>query len=104
MSEKAERRSEESKLSIQVDPQIAPGVYSNLMMISHRRDEFIFDFLFVHPQRSPHGETAATLRARVITSPGHAKRILRALGENIRRYEQSYGLIEEAPEMPRVAH
>jgi hypothetical protein len=44
------------------------------------------------------------LRSRVITSPEHAKRILRALQENLRRYEESFGTIEEATDMPKVMH
>ena len=74
------------------------------MMISHRKEEFNFDFLFLQPQRSPQGQAVATLRSRVITSPEHAKRILRALQDNIHRYEAAYGEIEEATDMPKVVH
>ena len=92
------------QIQIQIDPQQGTGVYSNLMMISHRKEEFILDFLFLQPQRSPQGQAVATLRSRVITSPEHAKRILRALQENLRRYEESFGMIEEATDMPKVMH
>jgi len=92
------------QIQIQIDPQNANGVYSNLMMISHRKEEFILDFLFVQPQRSPQGQTVATLRSRVVTSPEHMKRILKAIEENMRRYEASFGSIEEATDMPRVMH
>ena len=44
------------------------------------------------------------MRSRVITSPEHAKRILRALQENVRRYEESFGVIEEATDLPKVTH
>jgi hypothetical protein len=94
----------EQQIQIQIDPQQGTGVYSNLMMISHRKEEFILDFLFLQPQRAPHGQNVATLRSRVITSPEHAKRILRALQENLRRYEASFGTIEEATDMPKVMH
>lgn len=89
-------------IAIQADQAIATGVYSNLMMISHRREEFVLDFLFVQPQRGPTGESLASLRARVVSSPGHTKRILRALEENIRRYEAAFGTIEEATDLPAV--
>ncbi|GIW42049.1 MAG: hypothetical protein KatS3mg076_2626 [Candidatus Binatia bacterium] len=91
-------------ISIQMDPQSAVGVYSNLMMISHRKEEFILDFLFVQPQRSPDGQSIANLRARVITSPEHMKRILKAMEENIRRYEETFGPIQEATDLPKVVH
>jgi len=92
------------QIQIQVDPHQGTGVYSNLMMISHRQEEFILDFLFLQPQRSPQGQAVATLRSRVITSPEHAKRILRALQENVRRYEESFGPIAEATDLPKVTH
>ncbi len=94
----------EHQLSIQMDPQYATGVYSNLMMVSHRKEEFILDFLFVQPQRTPQGQSIANLRSRVITSPEHTKRILQALQENLRRYEEAFGPIEEATDMPKVMH
>jgi hypothetical protein len=102
--EQKPQAAKEPQIAVQIDAQQGTGVYSNLMMISHRKEEFILDFLFLQPQRSPQGQTVATLRSRVITSPEHAKRILRALQENIRRYEDSYGTIHEATDMPKVMH
>ena len=87
-------------VTIQADPQVTPGVYSNLAMITHRREEFVFDFLFVQPQGGSKGEAVALLRSRVITTPEHTKRVLRALEENVRRYEAQFGQIREAPESP----
>ena len=95
---------EQQQFSIQIDPHAAPGVYSNHIMVSHRKEEFILDFLFLQPQRSPQGQSVATLRSRVITSPEHTKRILRALQENLRRYEDAFGTIEEATDMPKIMH
>ena len=92
------------QISIQMDGQNATGVYSNLMMISHRKEEFILDFLFVQPQRTPQGQAIANLRARVITSPEHMKRILKAMEENISRYEQAFGAIQAATDLPKVMH
>ena len=94
----------EQQISIQIDPQYANGVYSNLMMVSHRKEEFILDFLFVQPQQSAPGQTVANLRARVVTTPEHAKRIVRALQENIQRYEASFGATSEATDLPRNVH
>jgi hypothetical protein len=95
----------DQQIQIQIDPHHqGTGVYSNLMMISHRKEEFILDFLFLQPQRAAQGQAVATLRSRIITSPEHAKRILRALQENIRRYEDSFGIIDEATDMPKVMH
>lgn len=92
------------QIQIQIDPQQASGVYSNLMMITHRKEEFILDFLFVQPQRTPQGQALANLRSRVITSPEHMKRILKAVEENIARYEAAFGPIQEATDIPKVTH
>jgi len=92
------------QISLQMDPHAATGVYSNLMMISHRKEEFVLDFLFVQPQRSPQGQSIANLRARVITSPEHMQRIFKAMQENIARYEKAFGPIQEATDLPKVVH
>lgn len=102
--EPKEKKPTEHHISVQMDPQLATGVYSNLLMISHRKEEFVLDFLFVQPQGSPQGQSIANLRTRVITSPEHTKRVLRALQENIRRYEETFGVIQEATDMPKVVH
>ena len=104
MSDETKPATQEQQISIQTDAQTVVGVYSNLMMISHRKEEFILDFLFLQPQRSQQGQSVATLRSRVIASPEHTKRILRALQENLRRYEEAFGQIEEATDMPKIMH
>ncbi len=105
MSDKPEKTPPEGQpIAVQSDPQSAAGVYSNLMMVSHRKEEFVLDFLFVQPQRAASGEAVANLRSRIITSPEHVKRILRALEENVRRYESKFGVIEEATDLPKVVH
>ena len=67
------------------------GRYSNLLRIAHTREEFILDFINVVPPQP-------VVVSRVVTSPGHLKRILRALAQNLQRYEEAFGPIEEAPE------
>jgi hypothetical protein len=73
---------------LKVRDEIAGGVYANNMMVSHTREEFVLDFVYLAP-------TQAVLNARVISSPGHLKRIIKALSENLRRYEDQYGAIQE---------
>lgn len=90
------------QMAIQSDPATSLGVYANLMMVSHRKEEFILDFLFVQPQQAAPGQTVATLRSRIVTTPEHAKRIVRALQENIQRYEAAFGVTAEATDLPRT--
>jgi hypothetical protein len=78
-------------LNIKIDDEELKGRYSNLLRISHSREEFILDFINLVP---PQG----IVTSRVVTSPGHLKRIVRALSANLERFEQAYGTIPEAPE------
>lgn len=79
----------EVRLSVELDPVTANGVYANLAMVNHNETEFIVDFLFVHPQ-----QPRATVRSRVISSPKHTKRLLLALQDNLAKYEQRFGEID----------
>ncbi|HVV83221.1 MAG TPA: DUF3467 domain-containing protein [Kofleriaceae bacterium] len=78
-----------SKLQLQIDDDVAEGVYSNLVLINHGETEFVLDFAFL-PPAGPH----AKVRARVVSSPRHTKRLLTALRQNVERYEQRFGPIE----------
>ena len=78
-------------LNVKIDDEELKGRYSNLLRITHTREEFILDFINLVP---PQG----IVTSRVVTSPGHLKRILRALAANLERYEQAHGVILEAPE------
>jgi len=84
------------QLQIEVDEQTAQGIYVNLAMITHNETEFIFDFIYVQPQAPK-----AKVRARVITSPIHAKRFLKALEDNLKKYETNFGQLPEFKEVPR---
>jgi hypothetical protein len=79
------------EITINFPPQLQGGVYANNMVVSHTKEEFILDFMMVAP---PTG----TVTARVIVSPGHTKRILEALKENVSKYESSFGTIQIAEE------
>ena len=76
-------------LNVKIGDEELKGRYSNLLRVTHTREEFILDFLNAAPPQ-------AVVTARLITSPGHLKRIVRALGENLERYESAFGTIEEA--------
>lgn len=79
----------EKELQIKFPEDKVGGVYANNMIIAHTKEEFILDFIMAAP---PIG----TVNSRVILSPGHIKRILGAMQENIRKYEENYGQVDEA--------
>jgi hypothetical protein len=67
------------------------GVYCNNMVVAHTREEFIMDFMMIAPP-------VGAVTARVIMSPGHMKRTIAALQENLGKYEKNFGKVQEAPE------
>ena len=77
-------------LSIELSEEVAEGVYSNLVMISHSPEEFILDFIRVMP-----GVPKARVKSRIVVTPAHAKRLLAALADNLQRYEAQHGDIGE---------
>lgn len=84
-----------NQLQIEITQEIAQGCYANLAIISHSHAEFIVDFARMLP-----GMPKAPVVSRIVLAPEHAKRLLNALQENVRNYEQQFGrilLIEETP-------
>ena len=76
-------------LNIKIGDEELKGRYSNLLRITHTREEFILDFVNLVP---PQG----MVTARIVTSPGHLKRIVQAMAQNLARYEEAFGPIPEA--------
>ena len=79
----------DQKINIELDQQIAEGIYSNLAIINHSVSEFIVDFVSLMP-----GSPKAKVKSRIILSPQHAKRLKTALEDNIERFEKSNGKIK----------
>lgn len=78
----------QNKINIELPEEVAEGVYSNLALLTHSPTEFVCDFVQVMP-----GMPKAKVRSRVIMTPENAKRLLNALQDNIRKYEESIGSI-----------
>jgi len=89
------------ELKIQVPESVQGGNYANQFMATHTPEEFILDFILASPP-------AGIVNARVVVSPGHAKRIAAALQENVARYESIFGEISTitpaAPQEHNVTH
>ena len=83
-----EQQPHPQQVQIKAKDEDLKGVYSNLMQVTHTKEEFVLDFFLVVP---PQG----SLASRVILSPGHLKRMTKALQENIEKYEARFGKIEE---------
>jgi len=75
------------QIQIKASDEKLKGEYSNVMQILHAKEEFVCDFLNVFP---PTG----TLNSRVIVTPGHFKRMIKAMEENLKKYEEKFGEVE----------
>lgn len=91
----AEEKKPQNQVNIELSEEIAEGVYSNLAMISHSNSEFIVDFIRLLPN-----VPKAKVKSRIIITPSHAKRLLHALADNVKKYEAQFGKIETKKEPP----
>lgn len=80
----------ENQINIELGEDVADGVYSNLAIITHSPTEFVIDFVRIMP-----GVPKAKVKSRIILTPQHAKRLLKALKDNIGKYEAMHGIIQD---------
>lgn len=91
MADNKEKK-KDKQLNIELHESMADGEYANLVMIAHSTEEFIMDFIRVMP-----GVPSGRVKSRIIVTPAHAKRFLRALADNVERYERAHGEIHVPP-------
>jgi len=87
----------EQQLNIELTEEMADGTYANLAIITHSFAEFVMDYVNVMPNMPK-----AKVKARIVMTPQHAKRLMKALIENVKRFEAQYGVIkdQETPALP----
>ena len=83
------------QINIELDEQVAQGIYSNLAIINHSVSEFVVDFVNIMP-----GAPKSKVKSRIILTPQHAKRLVKALNENVKRFEQAHGEIKDYDQPP----
>jgi len=81
---------QQNQLNIELSEDMAEGLYSNLAIITHSNAEFVVDFINVMP-----GAVKAKVKSRIVLTPQHAKRLLKALAENVKKFEQANGAIKD---------
>ena len=91
----AEKEKKQQQINIELDEQTAEGIYSNLAIINHSASEFIVDFISIMP-----GRPKAKVKSRIVLTPQHAKKFLKALNENVQRFEQAHGTIQDYDQPP----
>lgn|SRR5690606_15696183 len=83
-----------NQLNIEISEEVAEGSYANLAIITHSHAEFVIDFVNVMP-----GTPKSKVKSRIILTPQHAKRLMKALTENIGKYEATNGTIKDLEEI-----
>ena len=81
---------QKNQINIELTEEIAGGIYSNLAIITHSPTEFILDFVSMMP-----GAPKAKVKSRIVMTPQHAKRLYKALADNLSKYESQFGTIKE---------
>lgn len=85
---------QQNQLNIEISEEVAEGEYANLAIITHSHAEFVIDFVNVMP-----GTPKSKVKSRIILTPQHAKRFMKALTENIQRFEAANGKIQDLEEV-----
>ena len=81
----------QNQLNIELSEDVADGIYSNLAIITHSNAEFVIDFIRVMP-----GVPKAKVKSRILLTPQHAKRLMKAMADNIKKYESVHGVIQDS--------
>src|SRR6266542_6229773 len=89
-----QQQQQPNQLNIEITEEVAEGSYANLAIITHSHAEFVIDFVNVMP-----GTPKSKVKSRIILTPQHAKRLMKALTENIGRYEVTNGPIKDLEEV-----
>jgi hypothetical protein len=84
-----DKSNKKNQINIELKEKVAQGTYSNLAIITHSSSEFVLDFVRVMP-----GIPKAEVKSRVILTPEHAKRLLKALEDNVKKFEKVHGPVK----------
>jgi hypothetical protein len=83
-----------NQLNIEISEEVAEGSYANLAIITHSNAEFVIDFVNVMP-----GTPKSKVKSRIILTPQHAKRLMKAMADNVQKYELANGVIKDLEEI-----
>ena len=93
----SEEKNNKNGINIELSEEIAEGLYSNLAIITHSSSEFIMDYIRIMP-----GVTKGKVKSGIIMTPEHAKKLHRALSDNLSKYENAYGQIKETDQTASI--
>ena len=82
---------QQREVNVKISDEILRGCYANTLLVAHTAEEFVLDFILTLPPQ-------AVCNARVLIHPGHLKRVIQALQQNLARYEAAHGTVTAAPD------
>ena len=91
----SDNKQEQKQINIELDEKTAEGIYSNLAIINHSVSEFVVDFISLMP-----GAPKAKVKSSIVLTPQHAKKFLKALNDNVNRFEKAHGVIKDYEQTP----
>ena len=97
MEENKNAQQQQNQFQMGINPEVAEGTYSNLVLITHSSSDFILDFATALP-----GMPQPQIKSRIIMAPEHAKRLLQALQGNVLNFEKTFGKIQMPDEADRT--
>ena len=80
-----------NEIKVKIADETLKGSYANTLLVAHTAEEFVLDFILSLPPQ-------AVCNARVIIHPGHLKRVIVALQQNLALYEAAHGVVAAAPD------
>lgn len=90
MADESNQKQPNNQINIELPEEVADGIYSNLAIITHSNSEFVVDFIRVMP-----GVPKAKVKSRILLTPQHAKRLMKALQDNVQKFEAANGEIKD---------
>ena len=90
MSDSKSNQGTPNQINIELPEEVAEGQYSNLSIITHSPSEFIIDFIQLMP-----GIPKGKVKSRIVMTPDNAKKLMKAMAENVSKYESTHGTIKE---------
>ncbi|MGE4170181.1 MAG: DUF3467 domain-containing protein [Candidatus Margulisiibacteriota bacterium] len=92
-----ETQLQQQTIHIDMDEQMAQGVYANLAISHFNQEEFVVDYVFLQPHL-PKGK----IRSRVIMNPRNTLRFVQMLQQNLVDYQAKFGPLSDDFQNPMV--
>lgn len=81
------QQQQQGQMQVKISDETLKGAYANMVQVAHTPEEFVLDFMNLFPP-------AGSVVSRIFVSPAHMKRLVAAMQDNIKKYEEQFGAIK----------